>query len=109
MKVVKYTKLTLYAKFNLIYVIYILGLNGNSRCNFTIGDGVGVSEVKIGYQKGSVCIDACFQMSKFDATINGVTIYSNTNKPGCWCEKGMTSINSDGEYKTCFLESKTYT
>ena len=72
MKVVKYTKLTLYAKFNLIYVIYILGLNGNSRCNFTIGDGVGVSELKIGNQKGSACIDVCLEMKKFDHTINGV-------------------------------------
>ena len=87
---------------------FILGLNGDKRCTFSIGDGVGKSEVKIGTQRGISCIDACMEKRKTDPTINGVTVWSDTTKGGCWCERLMKSKNTNKAYKSCFLGMSYY-
>ena len=80
-----------------------VGLDGTYTCNFSIGYGAESSKVRIGYQRGNVCINACLHMKKIDPTINGVTVYADTDRGGCWCEQHMKRIR--GRFKTCFLES----
>lgn len=78
------------------------GLDGDSRCTFISGDGLGGTELKVGNQKGSQCIDACMERRKSDGTINGVTV-KNNKAGGCWCERNMASRNSNSYYKSCFI------
>jgi hypothetical protein len=74
-------------------------------CNFQRGDGVGGREVKIGMQTGNDCVRACIKYKKSNGNVNGVTLLSS-NEPGCYCEIGMSSRNSDSKYKTCFLKNQ---
>ena len=75
-------------------------------CTFSPGDGSGGSEVKVGSQTGSQCVDECIKHKLKDNSINGVTIYSN-RRAGCWCEKNMKSITKNAKYKTCILKPMT--
>merc|ERR1712168_672136 len=72
-------------------------------CSFKSGDGAGGSEIKVGNQKGKECVDACLALKKEDVTINGVTVYSDSSKEGCWCESNMNYIWSNSAYQSCFL------
>ena len=74
-------------------------------CEFTRGDGVGDSEVKIGGQTGEDCVRACVARKKTDPSINGVTVMANSS-PGCYCERQMRRNDDSPTYKTCFLLSK---
>ena len=44
------------------------------------------------------------ELRKTESIINGVTVNAY-NRPGCWCEKGMTGVSGSGTYKTCFLKN----
>lgn len=59
------------------------------------------------YLLGTDCIKACAHMKKEDAQINGVIVFSNKNRNGCWCTRNMTQIVD--RYKTCFLKPNTST
>ena len=83
---------------------FILGLNGDSRCTFRTGDGTGGSEVKIGAQRGSACVDACIKRKRTDRTINGISVFRDTRKGGCWCERKMNGRNTNARYKSCILK-----
>ena len=75
----------------------------NYTCIFTTGDGAGGTEFPLTPLTGSACVEACVRQKKTDATINGVTIYSDGRK-GCWCEQNMRSINSAStRFNTCFI------
>ena len=84
--------------------LFILDLNGDSRCTFQTGDGTGGSEVKIGDQRGSACVDACVERKRTDPTINGVTVFRDTSKGGCWCERTMNGRSKSTEYKSCIIK-----
>ena len=73
------------------------------KCIFQTGDNIGGTEIKVGQQTGEACVQACIDERIKDMRINGVTVYSN-GSPGCWCEVGMSSVNSDAQYKTCMLK-----
>ena len=66
------------------------------------GDGIGGTEILIGDQRGSVCIDACKQRKQINSSINGVTLFSEAIKGGCWCEKGMKGRNNNTKYMSCY-------
>ena len=70
------------------------------------GDGAGRSEIRIGPQSGTSCINACKVRQRVDNRINGVTVFKD-NRRGCWCELKMTGIHKGAGsvkyYKTCFL------
>ena len=83
--------------------LFVLGLNGDSRCTFHTGDGIGGTEVKVGIQRGSACVDACLKRKRIDGSVNGVTVFTDTSKGGCWCEKRMHGRNSNAKYKSCFI------
>ena len=75
----------------------------NYTCKFTTGDGVGGTEFRLYHLTVSACVEACVRQKKTDATINGVTIYSD-GRMGCWCEQNMKSKNSASTtYKTCLI------
>ena len=80
-----------------------VGLHGDARGTFQIGDGRGGTEVKIGNQKGSSCIDACLQAKQRDNSINGVSVFSDTSKGGCWCERNMNRRNSNSRYMSLII------
>ena len=76
--------------------VFVLG------CTFLNGDGIGGTEIRIGYQKGSACIDACLQRKRTDDSINGVTTLTDAPEGGCWCKKGMHGRNNKTKYKSCY-------
>lgn len=83
------------------------GLNGEARCRFRSGDATSSNEVNVGYQRGSACVDACIKRKKeVDNTINGVAVFRDTSKGGCWCHSTMTGRNKVKKYKSCFLAQK---
>ena len=64
-------------------------------------------EIRAGNQQGQDCAEACVHLKKAEDTINGVKVYSDTSKKGCWCGKKMYTIETtDKRYKTCFLIPK---
>ena len=83
--------------------LFVLGLNGDSRCTFLTGDGIGGPEVYVGSKRGSACVDACLKRKTTDSSINGVSVYTNTSKGGCSCEKSMNGRNSNTGVKSCFI------
>ena len=89
-----------------MYACFFLGLNGDNRCTFYTGDGTGGSDEKVGNQKGSSCIDICLELRKTDKTINGVIVFADASKGGCWCKKQMTGTSSVTKYKSCFIGDK---
>ena len=65
-------------------------------CEFATGDGVGGTEIRIGYQPTpQACIDACVHKKKTDPKINGATT-TPCGSGLCYCEKKMRS--SDGNH-----------
>ena len=64
--------------------------------------------MKIGNQKGSECIVACIAKRELDTSINGVVIYSNSRRGGCWCEKNMKKRNKNWKYQSCVLKGNIY-
>ena len=63
-----------------------------------------MGETKAGNLLGSQCIEACVKLKKTENRINGVKVYTDTSRKGCWCEKKMKSIdNGEPKYKTCLL------
>ena len=61
-------------------------------CDFQQGDGAGGTEVKIGNLAGNACVSACLHLKQFDNTVNGVTVFADTSRRGCWCERGMRKV-----------------
>ena len=86
-----------------MFACFFIGLNGDDRCTFHTGDGIGGSEIKVGNEKGSSCIDICLERKKTDETINGVTVFTDTSKGGCWCERNMRGRNSVAKYMSGFI------
>ena len=72
-------------------------------CEWRSGAGSGGTEVKVGVLQGDVCVKACLHMKQFDNLINGVTVYSDPTKLGCWCEQRMRTVRKSSRHKTCFL------
>ena len=50
---------------------------------------------------------ACIAQKKIDDSINGVTMYQNEKRGGCYCEKTMAGVSSSSAFKTCFLEDSS--
>ena len=76
------------------------------QCDFVIGDGVGGTEERIGYQPTpQACVDACVNKKKTDPGINGATI-TPCGKGYCYCEKNMFNSNENPAWKTCKLNFK---
>jgi len=67
-------------------------------CVWTIGDGIGGSEEKI---SETLTERECMLACRSDGRFNGATINAN-GQGGCWCEAGMTDIDSSATtYETC--------
>ena len=87
--VLVYDRTSIYPYVRMYVSCFFIGLNDDDRCTFHTGDGIGGSEIKVGNEKGSSCIDICLERKKTDETINGVTVFTDTSKGGCWCERNM--------------------
>ena len=82
------------------------GTTRNVTCEFQPGDGYGGGrggrEIYLSNLSGHVCLKACTYLSEMDASVNGMTVYANTSRPGCWCEKRMGSkVKNTPAFKTC--------
>ena len=51
---------------------------------------------------GNSCVEECLYLKKYNQLINGVSVYSDGKKGGCFCHYNMTKI--DDTVKTCFLK-----
>ena len=85
-------------------------LVNSKQCRFSTGNGIGPattgsSEKYIGNYKSQACVDECLKQKANYTKINGVTIYTNETKRGCWCEMNMYMRNNNSYYKSCFLIS----
>lgn len=77
----------------------------NLKCRFQPGDGSGTEDLYIGKLDRESCIIACIHMKKIDNTVNGVTVYANSSRLGCWCEKGVRNVRASRTYyNTCIFE-----
>lgn len=79
-----------------------LVLNGGYRCIFH--DGQGVYNKFIGYYKEVQCINACLKSKEADNNINGVSVYNNASRKGCWCLKNMPHKDNNKKFKSCKLD-----
>jgi len=67
-------------------------------CAWTVGDGIGGSEEKI---SETLTERECMLACRSDGRFNGATVNAN-GQGGCWCEAGMTDIDSSATtYETC--------
>jgi len=67
-------------------------------CAWTVGDGIGGTEEKI---SETLTERECMLACRSDGRFNGATVNAN-GQGGCWCEVGMTDIDSSATtYKTC--------
>jgi len=67
-------------------------------CAWTVGDGIGGTEQKI---SETLTERECMLACRSDGRFNGATVNAN-GQGGCWCEAGMTDIDSSATtYETC--------
>ena len=81
-------------------------------CRLTPGDGIKgsgqvTSQLQIKLLNNTKCVQACIKMKVFNEAINGVTVRSNRNEAGCWCNLDMVAINDNARFSTCFIEENT--
>jgi len=77
-------------------------------CKFELGGGSDYK--KLGNYKQQVCLDKCMLQKKHDNAINGIGVYTDQDKAGCWCLKKMPNRNGYKMFKSCaFQEDATET
>lgn len=71
-------------------------------CTFQLGGGN--TFFKIGNYKQAECLDQCMARKKKDNAINGIGVYTDQTKGGCWCLKNMPNRNHYHMFKSCAIE-----
>lgn len=85
--------------------MYILVyLDGSYTCEFKIGGGNNYT--KIGDYKQDECLKACLKQKRINNAFNGIGVYVDQSKSGCWCLKYMPSRNNYHEFKSCTIQEK---
>lgn len=71
-------------------------------CTFELGGGN--TYFKIGNYKQEECLDQCMAKKKHDNAINGIGVYTDQSKGGCWCLKNMPNRNHYHMFKSCAIK-----
>ena len=75
---------------------------------WTIGDGSGGSEEKIGtFANKEICYAKCSVRKRNGQLANGVTVDSKTQKV-CYCEYGMKTRNKNKSWRSTFIKRGTH-
>ena len=77
----------------------------NFDCSPQGGQGLSVSQFRVGGMKDASCAHACSEMKKSDSSINGATW--STDVPNCWCQRVMKNVNAKiKNTMSCYLVKK---
>lgn len=69
------------------------------------GDAKGGRDIWLGTLSKEECIKACLKKKQeSDYSINGLTVYADIRKRGCWCNKWMSHRDTDTKWESCFLK-----
>ena len=73
-------------------------------CEYHTGDGIGGTEMRIGPALSpQECTFICIKHKKNHPSINGATY----GRGLCYCELNMNGRNSNADWKSCMLQSKS--